>query len=63
MSSFKNEFEKYEIHLSFFDTIHSINFFFCKLLSSMKKKLLNIEKMSTIRKNLVCENRYVEKNH
>ena len=55
MSSFKNEFEKYETHLSSFDTIHSINFFFCKLLSSMKKKLLNIEKMSTIRENLFAK--------
>ena len=55
VSSFKNELEKYETHLSSFDTIHSINFFFCKLLSSMKKKLLNIEKVSTIRKNLFAK--------
>ena len=55
MSSFKNEFEKYETHLSFFDTIHSINFFFCKLLLSIKKKLLNIEKMSTIKKNMFAK--------
>ena len=55
MSNFKNELKKYEIHLFSFEKMHKINFFFCKLLSFLKKKLLNIEKMSTIKKNLFAK--------
>ena len=55
MSNFKNELKKYEIHLFSFEKMHRINFFFCKLLSFLKKKLLNIEKMSTIKENLFAK--------
>ena len=55
MSNFKNELKKYEFHLSSFEKIHKINFFFDKLLSFLKKKVLNIEKMSTIKKNLFAK--------
>ena len=55
MSNFKNELKKYEFHLFSFEKIHKINFFFCKLLSFLKEKLLNIEKMSTIKKNLFAK--------
>ena len=48
VSNFKSELKEYEIHLSSFEKMHKINFFFCKLLSFLKEKLLNIEKMSTI---------------
>ena len=55
MSNFKSELKEYEIHLFSFEKMHRINFFFCKLLSSLKKKLLNIEKMSTTRENLFAK--------
>ena len=55
MSNFKNKLKEYEIHLFSFEKMHKINFFFCKLLSFLKEKLLNIEKMSTIRKNLFAK--------
>ena len=55
MSSFKSELEEYEAHLSSFDTIHSINFLFCKLLSSMKEKLLSIEEVPTTREDLFAK--------
>ena len=43
MSNFKNELKKYEFHLFSFEKMHKINFFFCKLLSFMKEKLLKTQ--------------------
>ena len=55
VSDFKSELEEYEIHLPSFEKVHRINFFFCKLLSSLKEKLLSIEKMPTTREDLFAK--------
>ncbi|KAG6991435.1 hypothetical protein G7Y79_00052g087750 [Physcia stellaris] len=61
VSSFKSELEEYEAHLPPFDEVHSVNFFFCKLLPSLKEKLLGTGEVPTNREDLFAKAVMLEK--
>ena len=61
VSGFKSELEEYEAHLPPFEEVHRVNFFFCKLLPSLKEKLLGIGEVPTTREDLFAKAIMLEK--
>ena len=53
VSTFKTHLEKLENHLSSFEKKHKTNFFFAKFRSELKNKILNINNVFKLRKEIL----------
>ena len=53
ISIFKTHLEKFKNHLSLFEKKHKTNFFFVKLRSKLKNKILNINNVFKLKKKIL----------